>query len=341
MNILLLIPDRMSWPENIQNINSFTSMWGYYLHDSLSKIATCELLTVPDPSASKSSIENVLKGLMDIDTRKYHGIIALGLRFFSYLPKDQALPFVQFTRAAVAQVYDGSRLDNDAVDVTFTFRDDAWRYPLGSPNNRYQRHRDNNVYVGWAADHELLEPRQPTDELTILVDHSAFDHYTSDRSLDVLFNIQALVKSDVWKKSYKKVTVRRIVSGRVETVDMNNFSVTVYDRNHIDYVKIAEEYRRAHIFCVTHLESVGQVVIECATAGALILAPKGFIAADRLETVRNIEWERTVEWPAVLDSIDPQASRKKALENSWKNIARNISSSLYQIHKRKKSGPTK
>lgn len=337
MNILLLIPERMDWAENLGQINGFTSMWAYHLYAELSKIATCETVRVPDPSLSKQSIDRAVEKLLSIDTKKYHGIIALGLRFFSHIPKELAAPFTESTNAAVAQLYDGSRLDNDAVDVTFTFRDDAWRYPLGSVNDRYHRHHNNNIYVGWAADKDLLIPNQDDNELTILVDHAAFDHYTSDRSLDVLFNIKALINSDVWRQRYKNVSVRRIVSGKVEKVNLDDFSITIYDRNHVDYLEICEEYRRAHIFCVTHIESVGQAVIECATAGALILAPKGFIARDRLDTVRHIEWERTIDWPIVLDSVDPVESRERAIKNSWKNISTIIANSIRTINKQKRS----
>lgn len=337
MNILLLIPERMDWAEDIEQINGFTSMWAYHLQAELSKIATCETIRVPDPSLPKQSIDRAVEKLLSIDTKKYHGIIALGLRFFSHIPKELTALFTKSTNAVVAQLYDGSRLDNDAVDVTFTFRDDAWRYPLGSVNDRCRRHHNNNIYVGWAADKDLLSPEQDNDELTILVDHTAFDHYTSDRSLDVLFNIKALIKSDVWRQKYKNVSVRRIVSGKIEKVNLDNFSVTIYDRNHINYLEICKEYRKAHIFCVTHTESVGQAVIECAMAGALILTPKGFIAQDRLATVRHIEWERTIDWPIVLDSIDTVESRQRALKNSWKNIADTITNSIRMINKQKRS----
>jgi hypothetical protein len=69
---------------------------------------------------------------------------------------------------------------------------------------------------------------------------------------------------------------------------------------------------------------VGQTVIETATAGALVVAPKEFIAQDRLATVRHQEWSRFIRWDKVLSQIDVEASRSMAVKNSWTEIAKRM-----------------
>jgi hypothetical protein len=49
--------------------------------------------------------------------------------------------------------------------------------------------------------------------------------------------------------------------------------------------------------------------------------PKGFIQPDRLATIRHVEYEGAIDWPAVLDMIDVEASRELAMANSWARVA--------------------
>jgi hypothetical protein len=79
---------------------------------------------------------------------------------------------------------------------------------------------------------------------------------------------------------------------------------------------------------VTHPESVGLVVLETAMAGALPVVPQGFIPADRLATVRHIEWGKNIPWKKVLMTVNPQKSRKTALVNTWDQVALRIRNEL-------------
>ncbi|HGW7099965.1 TPA: hypothetical protein ACNRCQ_005396, partial [Escherichia coli] len=85
----------------------------------------------------------------------------------------------------------GSMLDSAPVDITFTVRDDTWRY-LDNPG-RLERHNRFNKHVGWAANQELFHLETKTDDvLRIFVDHAAFDVSGFDHSLSILMNLQRL-----------------------------------------------------------------------------------------------------------------------------------------------------
>lgn len=332
MKILLLSP-KTRIPKSKKDINSFTSVWCYYLYHEMKTFdVDIDFLAVPQFDTD-TELQNWFDSL---DISKYHGIVALGLRYFSQIPVEVGERLRERFQGVLCQLYDGSRLDSDPVDITFTFRDDAWRYPLGSGNNRYQRHHENNVLVGWAADNRLISSKQPKKTLNILVDHTAFNHNTLDRTFDTMMNVRNLVHSGIYKKyGFNDVNVRHFVSGNVEDVDVDDFSISRYDRKAISYIDACKEYSKTHIFCVTHEESVGQAIIENATSGALILSAVNLVNRDRLDTVRHVEWDKTVDWSAVLSSIDIKKSRQKALENSWQNISQVIIESIRSKHEEK------
>lgn len=332
MKILLLSP-KSRIPKTKKEINSFTSVWCYYLYHELKRFnISVEFLAVPE----FDNEEDLSEWFSSLETDEYHGIVALGLRFFSQLPSHVGKQFYARYGGVLCQLYDGSRLDSDPVDVTFTFRNDDRRYPLGSENRRYERHKNHNVLVGWAADCGLLKSKQPKTTLNILVDHSAFNHNTLDRSFDTLMNIRNLVHSGEYKNhGFEKVHIRKFASGIVEDVDIDDFVLKRYDRRGISYIDACKEYSQSHIFCVTHEESVGQAIIENATAGALILSPRGLVNRDRLDTVRHVEWDATIDWPAVLSVIDVKKSRERALENSWRDISQKIIDTIRVKYKEK------
>jgi hypothetical protein len=140
----------------------------------------------------------------------------------------------------------------------------------------------------------------------------------------VLKEIQRFVNSGTWEGRFDSVSVRRFDSGQVVNVDFNNLQIDRYDRTAIPFSEITKEHCAAHIFCVTHPESVGLVVLETAMAGALPVVPKGFIPKDRLDTVRHVEWDKFIAWKKVLLKLNPEASRNKALHNTWDAVASRI-----------------
>jgi hypothetical protein len=255
-------------------------------------------------------------------------VLALGLRYFSSVQKTIIHNLKKrLYPGFLCQIYDGSRLDNDDVDITFTLKNHNIHeeYKFGSAANRYVRHRAFNDYIGWAADSELNIPLQSDQHLQFLVDHTNYGDNPVDLSDDILSQIRDFVNSEIWKNQWKSVIVRRFDSGKIVTVDLNDQSlVKRYDRTSIPFREVCAEHSRCHVFFVTHPESVGLVVLETSMAGALTVTPKKFISSDRLNKVRHIEYSEKINWVQVLDSIDPLASREKALKNSWELVAQRM-----------------
>ena len=315
MKILIMCPGKIS--KTINEIYCFSDVINYYLPPSLSKICDCTVISIP------SSDNKLLQQTFStINVEGYDAIITLGLRFYSKISKETTKLIRSRFRGLFCQVHDGSRLDYDPVDITFTFKNDDWR--LSTNNGWCTRHKQHNEYMGWAADPFLNQPLQDSEVLRILVDHTNYGNNEVDATAKVLTEIKRFVESDIWKSKYRDVSVRRFDSGKVVDVDLTDLSYEKYGRTKtMPYVDISKEHCAAHIFCVTHPESVGLVVLETATAGAFIVAPKDFIPKDRLETVRYYEWKDSIDWELVLGSINVGESRKLAALNSWDNVANN------------------
>ena len=64
-----------------------------------------------------------------------------------------------------------------------------------------------------------------------------------------------------------------IYHNKVNYVDFENISVKTYKRKPIPFYEIANEYSKAHIFMVTHTETVGLTMLENSLAGALVVPP--------------------------------------------------------------------
>lgn len=319
MKILILHPENP--PRAPDEIKCFSDVWVYYLVREMRRHFQITVKEVP-----RQSDDDLVAWYKKLAVDDYDAVLALGLRYFSTVPPEigRALKNRLYP-GFLCQIHDGSRLDNDPVDITFTLKDESEKYMFGSEANRWVRHNSFNAHVGWAADPGLNFPAQDPDDLRILVDHTNYAQNPIDRSDEVLEKIRGFVESEIWKEKFKTVSVRRFDSGRVVDVDLTDLKpVTRYDRTAIPFTEICEEHRKAHVFCVTHPESVGLVVLETAMAGALTVTPKGFIPKDRLDTVRHIEWNHDIDWQKVLKNIDPEASRKMAMANSWESVAKKI-----------------
>jgi hypothetical protein len=257
---------------------------------------------------------------------EYNAILTLGLRFYSKISQETTDLLRNRFAGLLCQVHDGSRLDHDPVDITFTFKDDTDR--LSKNAGWLARHVKQNEYMGWATDPEVNTPQQDPRDLRILVDHTNYGDNAVDITAKVLTEIQRFAESDIWQYKFDSVSVRRFDSGRIVDVDFNNLDIKKYDRTAIPFSKITKEHCAAHIFCVTHPESVGLVVLETAMAGALPVVPKGFIPQDRLETIRYVEWDQRVNWKRVLAKLDIDKSRSVALGNTWESVADRIVQAL-------------
>jgi hypothetical protein len=319
MKILIFCPGKIA--RSLDQIGCFTDVLNYYLPKSLATITDTVVMSIPD--VDNDQLKEIFS---TVEVDKYDAILTLGLRFYSKIsPETTAVLRDRFT-GLLCQVHDGSRLDHDPVDITFTFKDDTDR--LSKNASWLARHVKQNEYMGWATDPEVNTPQQDPRDLRILVDHTNYGDNAVDITAKVLTEIQRFVESGIWQHKFDSVSVRRFDSGRIVDVDFNNLDIKKYDRTAIPFSKITKEHCAAHIFCVTHPESVGLVVLETAMAGALPVVPKGFIPKDRLETIRYVEWNQRVNWKYILAKLDIDKSRSVALNNTWSAVADRIVQAL-------------
>jgi hypothetical protein len=319
MKILILCPGKIA--KSLDQIRCFTDVLNYYLPKSLANVTDAVTMQIPD--VDNAQLQNIFSTL-EVD--QYDAIITLSLRFYSKISKETTALLRDRFAGLFCQIHDGTRLDHDPVDVTFTFKNDNNR--LSENPGWHARHKLYNEYMGWATDPTINTPQQDPRVLRILVDHTNYGNNETDLTLTVLKEIQRFVNSGIWENRFDSVSVRRFDSGQVVDVDLDNLQIERYDRTAIPFSEITKEHCAAHIFCVTHPESVGLVVLETAMAGALPVVPKGFIPKDRLDTVRHVEWEKFIAWKKVLSKLDPEASRKKALHNTWDAVASRIHQAL-------------
>jgi hypothetical protein len=309
MKLLIVGPDM----RDLHKVKNFTGVQAFYLARELRRRGV-ELCFVdgkhPDPLWQLSDIQGA-----------YDHALALGLRWFTHRPAGCATILKTKVKGAVTQLHDGvvhSHLSEGmiGVDCTFMFRDDRTRM------RDWVRYCDRYHYIGWAADPDVLYPEQRRDELRILLDHPYYKSGQPDITEAVTVDATMFAHTGSWQRyGYKTAKVRRLVNGGAEDVTINDPPLKMFDRRHVSFPDIAQEYRRTHIYCVTHKESVGLTCLELAYCGAFVVAPKGMIYQDRLETVRHIQYEGVrAPWGEVLPAIDIQQSRGLACEQTWDKV---------------------
>lgn len=314
-------------------LNGFTNVWSYYLHRELQSMGL-KVDFIKAPRAAEISEVEAVQFAENLDVSAYDHVIALGLRYFNHLPRQCGEIIRRKVKGCLGQTYDGGCLDTEPCDITFTFRNDDWMYPPGSPNRRHERHHAGNRYIGWAADGDLLVPNQDAEVLTIVVDHTAFNRTQQDQTLTILLNIKYLVQNrNLWDKHYKETRVLLHTDEGFVDLDVNNIIITDYKRKALPYPEVAKVYSTAHLFMVTHRETVGLSVLETSMAGSLAVVPEGYIPRDRLSTVRHHVTSGTVDWGAVIGMIDVTASREVAAQNSWRQVAHNLVNHLQTFKK--------
>lgn len=184
--------------KSLFSINSYTDVVIYYITQNFKKF-NIDYETFEMKSRKNNSDEELIRIFENLNVDKYDCVLALGLRYFTTIPKECGE--ILRKKTFVAQLHDGSLLDTSVVDLTLTTRDDSDLYPLDSPANRYERHHKYNKFIGWAADKDLFMPRQFLYEFRILVDHTIYDISQPDRTTDILIKIREFVNSEIWKKN--------------------------------------------------------------------------------------------------------------------------------------------
>jgi hypothetical protein len=309
MKLLIIGPDI----QDLSKVKNFTGVQAYYLMREL-RASGVELVF------ANGKHPRPLEYLAEVDTQGADHVLALGLRWFTHQPEGCAAILKQRVPGAVTQLHDGvvhSYLAGhmEGVDCTFMFRDDSTRL------KNWERYAEKNHYIGWAADGGLLFPAQNERQLCILIDHLYYKQGQPDLTDAVTADVMAFANSDEWRGRWHSVRVRRLVNGGAEDV-IDTAPIKPFERRHIPFPEIAREYRKAHLYMVTHKESVGLTCLELAYCGALPVVPEGLIYKDRLETFRHVEYSGfPAPWSEVLSSIDTDASALRAREQTWPAVA--------------------
>lgn len=318
MKILILGPEL----RDFNRVKNFTGVQAYYIAREL-RAAGVELVFAKNKVKEG---QDMLEHVKAIDPQGADHVLALGLRWFTHQEKGCAAILKAKVPGAVTQMHDGlvhEHLDPwlKDVDCTFMFREDAIR------TRDWNRYATKNCYIGWAADGEHLYPEQDLGVLRILIDHPYYklpNNEVRDCTKEVTEDVMVFVKSGIWKRRWDSVRVRRLVNGGAEDVTTWDYATKRFDRAHVPFAQIAAEYRKAHVYMVTHKESVGLTCLELAYCGAITAAPIGLIYQDRLDTIRHVTYTAPVPWEWVLDQIDVQASAEKARLQNWHSVARRM-----------------
>lgn len=282
---------------DLGQVKNFSGVYSFFLARALREAGADIVFADPEPA---------LAAYRMLDLAGVDHVIGLHSRHFDRIPPACLRLLRMRFRGAITHLSDRP-LSNHGVDCTFCARDAE-----GRPGNHH---------IGWAADPELCRPAQQPGELSILVDHA---DYVGDRGWDksavIKREVRALLRSSrLWAKRFDRVSVFEMADGAIVPCDLEN--VRPFNRRHVPYAEACAAYRRASVYLVTHRESLGLTVLETAMCGALPVAPRGFVQPDRLRTVRHVEYEGAIPWPAVLEAIDVGTSRKVAMENSWGAVA--------------------
>ena len=300
---------------SINDVNSYNSVYCFYVIKYLKKYKNVELVYGPIGSSDKNikwNNDNLGNKILEADH-----CIAFSQRTF--LNRDISFynEIRKKVKGKITTICDNN-YNIGPEDCTF--------FSVGYPDERYV---PKSLKVGWAADPENLFIQKNDSCLNILIDHSYYgiSEYVPDYS--------KLIIEDVCKfaKKYKNnLNVRRFISGGVEDLDINNPKFEIYDRNGLSFKDCCKEYNRSHIFIVTHEESLGLSVIEAAMAGALILVPNdpnkrgSCIKPWLIKPLNHVMFNPNdgIPWNSIIKNNNIFNNRKRALKFNYKNVTKKM-----------------
>jgi hypothetical protein len=214
------------------------------------------------------------------------------------------------------------------------------------PHTRKRTERSR--YIGWACDKELLTPKQDSNTIQILIDHIYYGKETSGiYNMDLTITISEQIWRQVKELNIgKKIIVKRFCNGGVETLTEENYNkVNKYQQNNgLSYQEVIDLYNTTDIFFVTHPESMGLVVLECAMAGALIVSPEGYIKNELLHSLYHVSLpfcynKVNINLKEIINRIDHKKSRKMSEIFNWSNAVDKIMDTFINIKNYYKNYP--
>jgi hypothetical protein len=210
-----------------------------------------------------------------------------------------------------------SSLKCRCVLITETVFDDSFYFKIEGIFDMIYTNRTCNykkvVSLGFAANPTFLYPQKNKNIIRILVDHPAYNKKHFARTDRTRFIIDSIFDH----KFPRDILVRRFINGDIETLVDKNCKIDIYNRKGINILSAYAEYNYADIFFVTHPESMGLSVIECAMSGTLVVTPKGYINSEFLVGLNYVEFENKIDWDVIMKKLNPKTSRKVAMRKSW------------------------
>ena len=293
-----------------KDINSYSSVYAFYVINYLKKIKHIKLfyssITGPSNKEFEWNNENLGKHISCVD----HCISFEQRTFF-----NRNISYYNIIRSKVKGKITTICDNNYNIgpeDCTF--------FSVGYIDNRIIH---KSLYVGRAAEPSECYIDKEKNKIRILIDHSYYgiNKYVPDYSKEIINDVCKYVK-----KNTEKFHVRRFISGGVETLNINNPKFEIYNRNGLSFEDASKEYNKAHIFIVTHLESLGLSVIEASMSGALILIPNESIKPWLVEPLNYINFDpnKGIPWDLVIKNINPLKCREKALPYNYQKVTNKI-----------------
>lgn len=304
--------------EKKEDLYNFSHVIAHYLKQELLKDKDIVLKYYKLPSKFHSlTLSQQLEEFKKIDLKGVNHIIGLAVRFFSRVKYDAVNYLASNISGLVTQTYERPR--SDIKIFTFCFSS------LEEKNPYYLR-------IGWGADPRFCYPQQNPEVLTLLIDHSNRGNpvdlseklskavYEFSKDKNKLANL-----NKKYNKNFKKIEVLRFSNEEfIEILNENNIQKKVNNTynlgKRISYPEFSSAYGKAHVFFVTHPESLGLSVLESAMSGALVVSPNSYINKDRLDIVRHIKIKDVnINWDEIFSKINIEESRNKVLDQTWEN----------------------
>lgn len=302
MKLLLIAPKI----RGIAEVKNFSGVLSFFLARELAK-AGVEIV-YDEPLHNKGlSLDEMIKHYENVEVCDH--VLALPIRYFNRIPimAYRALGR-RMPKAKLTQVHD-RKLSKPVADCNFTISDQG--------NDKW------NHSIGWAADPSFIQPLQEFAELRVLVDHPDYVDRGTDKTAEILEACKKFHDSAEWfSDKFKTMRIRHLVDK--EFIEYDGAAVAKYTRWPVPYMQCCLEYSKANIFFVTHHESCGLSALEASMAGALVVAPEGFINPDRSKTIRMLEYSGAMPWDKIMASINVNSSRAQAKQNSWELVASKI-----------------
>lgn len=157
----------------------------------------------------------------------------------------------------------------------------------------------NKIYqVWWCGDNQFLYPQQDDKKIQILLDH--IDYSPKRKYNNNIFSIYREALFDLSKKY--PINVKIIANPSVINFDINQEQEYPFRRGQNKWIDIIPEYRKTHIYCVTHKESGGLTVMETGACGASVIIPKDFINPILAKQVKSYHCE--VEKNSIYNTLE-------------------------------------